>query len=789
MLRPFPCWHPHGRAANSAYPDRLAAGALFATGPGQDWRETESRASAPMSESTSAFGSCSREGTRPPGWSPVTGDTAPAPGITAPSPPSGNTGPVTNSMSGTATGIVVQAGSVGGGLHVHAPAAFAIPQPRQFPPGPGRLCDRRAEMAALTRVLGRPGRGRPKLAVISGAAGIGKSSLALWWLHRHGPFAGGRLYADFGPARVESVQDVLGRWLRALGVPPDWIPADGQERAALWRSLAADRELAILIDNAPSSAAIGLLLPGEGPAVVIATSRQQLHAAAASGAEFVHLGPLPEQAAVALLGQIAGKKRVAAEPGPAAELARLCGGHPLALCGAAGHLAVSPGRPIARAVAVLSAGQHRLGAAAGGEISLKAEFDMSYETLTAPAARAYRLLSLCPGPDFGPGLAAAALGTSPAEALVLLSELTSACVLEAGGDRFHFHDLIRAHARELAEREDPEPDGPAAEERIVSWYLHHTAAASWLLQPYRQGFRSDAIVPPAGTTAEFADAQQALAWLEAERPGLRAAVLLAAGRELHAAAWQLADALWPLWLYHGHSDERLQVSLAGLESARACGDRVAQARMLDQIGAALNAAGMPEAAAVRINQARALWRELGDDRKATVATRRLGRAAQEHGDTGTAITLYRKALADFRAMGDARQVALAGIDLGQALTATGDPDEAAVLLREAAEILGDGNDPYNLARACAGLARALPSEPAEATVLLEGALSVMQDRGVVPAQAEILESLAEIAVRVRAPARARDLYQRARSLLPAAHARAGTIQAILDGLPGTAETG
>ena len=86
-------------------------------------------------------------------------------------------------------------------------------------------------------------------------------------------------------------------------------------------------------------------------------------------------------------------------------------------------------------------------------------------------------------------------------------------------------------------------------------------------------------------------------------------------------------------------------------------------------------------------------------------------------------------------MGDARQVALAEID-----------------------ILDDGRDPHNLACARAALARALLSEPAEAIGLLEGALSVMEDRGVVPALAETLESLAEIAVRMRAPARARGLY-------------------------------
>ena len=91
-----------------------------------------------------------------------------------------------------------------------------------------------------------------------------------------------------------------------------------------------------------------------------------------------------------------------------------------------------------------------------------------------------------------------------------------------------------------------------------------------------------------------------------------------------------------------------------------------------------------------------------------------------------------------------------GIDLGQAPTAAGEPDQAAGLLREAADILDDGRDPCNLACARAALARALPSEPAEAVGLLEGALSVMEDRGVVPAQAEILESLAWTAVRKRA---------------------------------------
>ena len=59
---------------------------------------------------------------------------------------------------------------------------------------------------------------------------------------------------------------VLGRFLRALGVPGRRIGTDETEAAALLRSELADRRMLILLDNAQDAAQVRPLLPGPGAA-------------------------------------------------------------------------------------------------------------------------------------------------------------------------------------------------------------------------------------------------------------------------------------------------------------------------------------------------------------------------------------------------------------------------------------------------------------------------------------------------------------------------------------------
>ena len=693
-----------------------------------------------------------------------------------------------NTAAGLVTGVVVQAGSVAGDVHLHARTRFKVPVPRQLPAGPSWLADRRVELAAMDELLADSQRRGPLVVAVSGAPGIGKTSVALWWLHQQaGRFPDGQLHADLGGGHGagELPGDVLARWLRALGVPPEWIPAGSIERAASWRSASAGRRLGILVENAPSAEAARMLLPGPGPAVVAVTSRRRLPAAARDGARFVHLGTLPAADAVDLLAQIAGTARVAAEPEAARQIALYCGGLPLALCGVAGRLAVLPEQRIADAAAGLAAAQARPDAGTGEEAELHTNLGLSYAALDPASARAYRLLGLHPGPDFSTALATAALDTATADARVVLECLTMACLLEAAGPgRYRFHELIRTHARGLAGLHETEAARRAVTGRIAGWYLHNAAQAERLLQPYRQGLARDA-VPPPRQGLEVTTADGALEWLERERHCLRAVAVTAAGDGFPAAAWQLADAMWPLFLYRGHYGEQLQVSQAGLAAARECGDAGAQAKMLDRIGLAAYHLGRLGEAARCFRHAGALWRDLGDTRRATGTGRKLGWIAFAQGHLEKAIRLYRRALRDYRdpATGTVRQAALTMVDLGTALTAAGQDHEAGTILREAVELLAGQPDPYNLARAKAALGRALASQPGQARPLLHEALDVMEGLGVLPARAEILETLAVIAVQAGDHGDARSRYQEALTILPPGHPRVPDIRAALAALP------
>ncbi len=116
------------------------------------------------------------------------------------------------------------------------------------------------------------GSGRLNLVLVLGGPGVGKSMLARHVAHRLASeyFPDGQLYCDLrgpGGQPVEPAQ-VLGRFLRALGMPGQAIPDALDERAEMYRSLLADRRILVLLDdfgpigNPVSNAiALGLISP------------------------------------------------------------------------------------------------------------------------------------------------------------------------------------------------------------------------------------------------------------------------------------------------------------------------------------------------------------------------------------------------------------------------------------------------------------------------------------------------------------------------------------------------
>src|SRR5512139_1429808 len=574
-----------------------------------------------------------------------------------------------NQVNGVIGGSSVQARTIEGGVHITMDRGTSLPAPAQLP-APGLFADRQDELAALLR-LSEPAAqstdaesGRPTLVVITGPGGVGKTTLALHWLHKIKIGYEGQLFVDlrgFSAGDPLPPGEPLERFLRALGADIGTIPADIDEQAGLFRSMTAGRRLIIMLDNAVSAAQVRTLLPGAGPALVVVTTRRRLSGLLADGARFFDLEPFDVSGALELLGRLIGEERLRAEHDQAGSLVRLCGLLPLAVCASGAQLAARRRWTISRVVADLDDEARRLSTlyAAEGERSVQAVFNASYRALGPVHARAYRLLGTHPGGEFGLEAAAALLGGSLDRTAGLLDDLVDASLLAEGttpedpgaegvGDRYRFHDLVRLHATGLAREHEPEEERRAALERLADWYLSAAVAADLLLMPgrwhlggyYAAERRAEAAA--AGGTL-FGDRSSALDWLELERLNLVAVARQAHRSGLHALAWQICEAMWPLLLQRKHYRTWLEVHELGRDAAAACSDPRAKARMLEGLGLAhLN---LQDFAAARdcYREALALERRVAHRLGEASALEGLGLAALADADPEQAIELFSEA--------------------------------------------------------------------------------------------------------------------------------------------------
>ncbi|MGI3229950.1 NB-ARC domain-containing protein [Streptomyces sp. GTA36] len=252
----------------------------------------------------------------------------------------------TNSISGSARigGPSVQAHAITGGVHFNATQPLRpLPVPRQLLPAPHRFVDRTRDAAALNSIRST------HLVVVSGPAGVGKTAFVSHWLHQvRGDFPDGQLYADLrgdSPGTPALPQEVLGQFLRAYGFSD--LPYDQGEQAALWRSVASDLRIVVMLDNAVSAAQVRPLLPGGPGSLSVVASRRRLSGLLADGAAIHELGLLEPAAAVDLLATRIGDRRTEDERGAVAAVAALCAGLPLAICLAGARMAARPRQTVA----------------------------------------------------------------------------------------------------------------------------------------------------------------------------------------------------------------------------------------------------------------------------------------------------------------------------------------------------------------------------------------------------------------------------------------------------------
>ncbi|MFE6770747.1 BTAD domain-containing putative transcriptional regulator [Streptomyces fimicarius] len=340
----------------------------------------------------------------------------------------------------------------------------AGPVPAQLPAVTDTYAGRRHEMRVLDGLVHADPARRSHLAVVVGAPGIGKTALTTHWAHaRREHFADGQLFVDLrGHSRLPALRpgDVLAQFLRALGTPPDELPEDEDEAAALYRTLLADRRLLIVLDNARDAEQVRPLIPGARGCAVVITSRSELSGLVSSdGARRIALDVLDPDEACRLLGGIVGACNVAAEDDAARRLVALCGGLPLAIRIAGANLVARNAR-IADHTAEL-AGEgilDRLHIEGDRRSAVRSAFDLSYRVLPAGARRMFRLLGLIPGKEFTTEDAAALADSAPAVVVGLLTILADAhLVRQRAVGRYELDVLLRSYARELL-RSDGEQD-------------------------------------------------------------------------------------------------------------------------------------------------------------------------------------------------------------------------------------------------------------------------------------------------------------------------------------------
>ncbi|MEU6356209.1 BTAD domain-containing putative transcriptional regulator [Streptomyces sp. NPDC047072] len=604
-------------------------------------------------------------------------------------------------------------------------AGIARARPSQLPADLALFTGRRYELDCAETQLGMheataSASSAAPVAVLDGMAGAGKTTLAVHFAHRIADrYPDGSLYVnlrgyDPGGSRTDPAVAVEA-FLVALGVAPHDVPEGLDARAALYRSVLADRRVLIVLDNARDSEQVQPLLPSAPGCLVIVTSRSRLSGLVARhGARPLTLGLLSAEDGRELLARRLGEERVAREPEAADAIIELCARLPLALSVVAARAAHHPGFRLTDIVAGLRDDHGSLDAFVGDDagFDVRTVFSWSYHALSPEAAALFRHLALHPGPDVSVAAAAALAGVERRRVRALLGELTGASLLiEHRPGRFVFHDLVRAYAGELAESED-EPDvRRAALVRMHDHFLCTAHNASSVLDPFRE-----LIALPPGTTdvarLRFDDRADATAWLRAERYVLRAAVAHAAAHGFDEHTWRTVCALDVYFNRLGYWHDLVEMNGAALRSAEKVGDVVGQAYSLCGLGVAHSQLHHAEPSLRHLERSLELFRQAGDRAGQARAHRGLAYLANRTDRRPAALGHYAEARDLYRAEHDLNgeagvlnQVAWTYILIGEHASALDKCEKAVALYEEMGDPYGEASTQDTLGYALHHLGR------------------------------------------------------------------------------------
>jgi DNA-binding SARP family transcriptional activator/tetratricopeptide (TPR) repeat protein len=575
-------------------------------------------------------------------------------------------------------------------------SAPPIPRPAQLPADIADFTGRETPVAQLCDLLlGRDATSSPgavRIAVVNGAAGLGKTTLAVHAAHQVSTqFPDGQLYVDLLGASAQPAHpgEVLARFLRDLGVEGDKVPARDDERGALYRTRLTGRRVLILLDNAKDAAQVRPLLPGSSSCTVLVTTRNRTPDLVST--RFVDLNVLEDTEALALFSRIVGEERSAAEPDATAEVLVACAGLPLAIRICAARLAARRQWRIATLAGRLRNEYRRLDELSIGDLAVRASFQVSYDSLRSPdrgvdPARVFRLLGLWQGLWISLAAATVLVGASEDDTADALETLVDANLLESSApDWYRFHDLLKVYATERAQAEEPETARDQALSRLLCWYLDTAEAAADTVSPQRYQVPREPSAP-GHPPLTFAAMETALAWYDDERANIIAATRQAASVGLHEIAWRLPPTLFPFFNRRSNWPDCVTTHRVAAESALLVSDRLGEALARQGLGYALARLRDPEAFE-HLEQALVIRQGFGDTRGEAQTAIALGeghlimyRANED------ALRYLRRAADLLEPMGPSSLRSIALNTLGEVYFGLGDLDSAAKCYGQAYDV-------------------------------------------------------------------------------------------------------
>lgn len=649
--------------------------------------------------------------------------------------------------------------------------------PRQLPPAIRHFAGRAAELKVLAGLVNPlPAAGNTVvISAIGGTAGIGKTALAVHWAHLvANRFPDGQLYLDlrgFDPVAPAMTAAVAVRgFLEAFQVPPEGIPTTLDAQVALYRSLMADKRVLVVLDNVAEAAQVRPLLPGAPTCLVLVTSRYRLSSlVAVEGAHPLTLDLLSVDEAHDQLARRLGMERLSREPEAVEEIIRCCGGLPLALAVIAARAVECPEPPLRVLAGELREAAGRLDALDDGDptTNVRAVLSLSYDKLSAPAARLFRLMGLHAGPDLTAPAAASLADLPPGAVRPLLGELARAhLTTEQIPGRFGVHDLLRAYALEQAHRRDTATARHQAVQRVLDHYVHTVRAAAALLNPHRE---APGLAPaqPGVVPEKLTDHRQALHWCTAERATLAAAVRQAEAAGLDAHTWHLAWSLAIFYQRRGHWQDWVAAAHHAVDAARRCGDRRGQAHAHRDLARAYIPMGQFDEAAAHLRQALQQFDHLDDPAGQGHTLISLGILFERQGRHDEALGHTRQALDRFRLTGNELMQARSLNAIGWLHAQLGQHQDALDSCQRALTALNRLDDPFGQAATwdSLGFIHHQLLDHAQAVTCYERALGLRRHLGDHTGEATVLTHLGNVHRASGATAAARDAWQRALTIL------------------------